>query len=238
MTTPAVSSAVRTADLNPIRYRWFDRFSDRRNGVKDGRKGVPDVDSGVFTTPTFEALAHEFDQLAEQERRNMLTDIDALLRAEHEWVARREVATDVVLGLEKDVESASTPLGPDDLRRRVGGESGTSAEIVAARRLREQAAAAGRIKAQLAIAREDLRGCEVQLARFRGAIRVRAAVGAATVRRSHAHFGRRLACYQRSLVRRHPDGVQLNRLFEARRPKLPEWVDRAGDYPMLLEGQQ
>lgn len=134
----------------------------------------------------------------------------------------------------KDAESASVPLGPDALRRRVGGESDTDPEIVAARRLREHAAAANRVKAELAVARDELRACDVELARIRGAIRVRAAVGAATVRRTYAHFGHRLACHKRSLVRRHPDGVQVNRLLDARWPTLPEWVDRAGDYPVIV----
>jgi hypothetical protein len=235
--SPASTGRARSKELSTVRYRWLDRFSDRRNGAKDGRKGLPDVSADPVATPTFDALGREFDELSEQERENMLTDVGALLRAEHESDARRMIAATVVIEREKEADSASTPLGPDDLRRRVGGESDTDPGIVAARRLREHAAAAAKVEATLATARAELRVCEVRLAQLRGAIRVREAIGAAAVRRAHAHYNRRLACYQRSLVRKHPDGVQLNGLLEARRPKLPPWVERTGDYPLFPDGQ-
>jgi hypothetical protein len=221
--------------FKPMRYGLVTRFFDMRNGRQDGRKGLPDVSAEPVTTPTFEILSALFNETAEKERLRVDLATAALHGRQGELRARIAIVGAAADERRRGVDAIGPEPSEQECLRRVGGETKTDPAVVATRRRRDHGkrlmAACEALERTLA----ELSEYRTQLARVVATIGVEEAAGATQVRRMHAYVLRRLATYQRSLARKHPEGKTLNSKLSARAPRLPGWVADATAEPLRPE---
>jgi hypothetical protein len=210
--------------FKPMRYGLITRYFDMRNGRQDGRKGLPDVSAEPVTTPTFEVLAALFVETAEKERLRVDLATAALHGRQGELRARIAIVGAAADEQRRGVEALGPEPSEQECLRRVGGETRTDPAVVATRRRRDHGKRLAAACAELARTLAELGEYRTQLARVVATISAEEAAGATQVRRMHAYVLRRLATYQRSLVRKHPEGTTLNSKLAARAPQLPVWV--------------
>ncbi|WP_158846635.1 hypothetical protein [Saccharothrix deserti] len=199
----------------PIRYALRHRWEDRAQGRRDGRAGLPAVD-GDGDTPWLRALrkltedAMAAELIVHEQVVAELTDLrgtaaapldalhDRLLRAEA-WSAEADKEPDL------DLRRLADDRHPAHLARNRRLAESLVVRDSAARGLfevRRQVGDTAHLVASLD--REIDRAVEV--ARLR-------------VARLHAHGCRRIAAYWQHVVRRHPDGAQLNARVTPREPE-------------------
>lgn len=220
-----------SAPRRPIRYGPFARLADWWNATRDGHAGLPDVAADPPLTPTFEAHARTYDDRRHHEWKNVVVDTAELSRHAAQLEARISEIEHAALLVDKRLEALPEALSAADLEQRRGGEVDTDVAVVRLRRAREHEARRAPALQELAELRVELQSLRVELIQTRRAIRTRETVGAVRIRRLHAHTQRRLASYQRRLVRVHPDGPRLVPLLAPHLPTLPDWLGSLGDGP-------
>lgn len=216
----------------PIRYGPFARLGDWWNATRDGKAALSDVAADPPLTPTFELHSRTYEDRSRHEWKEVLVATaqaaarSAVLEAE---IGETEQA---VLLVEKRLD-AMPDLSDAELTQRRSGETDTDPGVVRARRSREH----GRVRGQLQRDLDDLRGrlpgLRVEREQVRRTIRIRETVGAVRIARLHAHTQRRLAAYERRLVRVHPEGARLVPLLAPHHPTLPEWAKSLADGPTV-----
>jgi hypothetical protein len=226
-----------SAHPTALRYGLCQWFLDRRAGTADGRAGLPaaeHTDAGPVATPTVTQRTEAFNGRAAAEYRQARLDTAALRERHAELTARATGLTARITELAEQIDAMPPRPSDEELERRGAGETATPIEGVRTRRAREHASR----RAALAERAETLRGehaaVTTELARIDEAAQVRWDVGAAQVRRVHAHTLRRIAAYETRLVRVHPAGRRLTGRLVVPRPELPGWAEPAAPVALTL----
>ncbi|MFG1922089.1 hypothetical protein [Cryptosporangium sp. NPDC048952] len=204
-----------------MRYWAWTRAIDMWNGWRDGLHGLPgDTSTG---TPTSEALVSRCEhRIATEEA--LAAPVFSTHRAavtslteQYDHAAQRAATARIVLAELPAITEAEL------VTRRIA-EAELPESLIRQRRRREHEKRRATLQAQAdeldAMAQQllaDLRRAEAALAGL-------VAAQDARVHRLRAHSRRRLDTYWNQLVRRHPDGVRLNRRLAPETPELPEWV--------------
>lgn len=219
------------APRRPIRYGPFARAADWWNASRDGKAALPDITADPPLTPTFELHSRTYEDRRHHEWKDVLvataqaTERAAVLEAQ---IAETEQAA---LLVEKRLDTIPDQPADAELTQRRSGETDTDPGIVRGRRAREHARGRAQVQQELDALRAALPRLRVELEQIRRTIRIRETVGAVRIGRLHAHTQRRLAAYERRLVRVHPDGARLVPLLAPHHPTLPEWAKNLGDGP-------
>lgn len=219
-----------------IRYGIFARMADRWNAGRDGKSGLPALTDEAALTPTFEVLRQTFEDRQHHERKLIRKDTAGLRGRESALIARVHEVGQEGVDVEKRLEAIPDYLSRAELEQRSGGETDTDIAIVRMRRAREHTARRGPLLAAASRVREELQELRVELDETRRAIRNREVMGALEVSRLHAHTLRRIAAYERRLVRVHPAGSELISQLALQHPQLPDWVHSFGDGPEGVDG--
>lgn len=215
----------------PIRYGVLARLGDRWHAIRDGKAGLPELGSREPVTPTFEVLRQTFEDRQHHERKLIRADTGRLRGRESALLARIHEAGQEAVDVDKRLEAMPEQLSPTELEQRHGGETKTDIAVVRMRRAREHAAGREPLLAAAARLRRQLQELRIELGETRRAIRNREVMGALEVIRLHAHTMRRIAAYERRLVRVHPSGAQLSYRLALHHPRLPDWVHSITDGP-------
>lgn len=216
-----------------IRYGIFARLADRWHATRDGKVGLPAVGTEAPLTPTFEVLRQTYEDRQHHERKLIRSDTAKLRGHESSLIARIHEAGQEAIEIDKRLEAMPETLGPAEMEQRNGGEANTDMAVVRMRRIREHEA---RRKPLLSAAwqlRQQMQELRIELGRTRRSIHDREVMGALEVARLHAHTMRRIAAYERRLVRVHPAGSELISQLALHHPRLPDWVRSLGDGPEL-----
>jgi hypothetical protein len=99
------------------------------------------------------------------------------------------------------------------------------------RRSREHTARRAPLVEEAIKLRAELQDLRVELERTRQRILTCKTLCAVRIHRLHAHTMRRLACYERRLVRVHSEGARLVPLLAPHYPQLAGWVQALADGP-------
>jgi hypothetical protein len=216
-----------------IRYGVFARLGDRWHATRDGKLGLPTVGTEAPLTPTFEVLRQTYEDRQHHERKLIRSDTAKLRGQESALIARIHEAGQEAIEIDKRLEAMPEHLSPAEMEQRNGGEANTDPAVVRTRRIREHE---GRRKPLLSAAwrlRQQLQELRIELGQTRRSIRNREVTGALEVARLHAHTMRRIAAYERRLVRVHPAGTELVSQLALHHPRLPDWVRSFADGPEL-----
>ena len=225
----------------PTRYGPFARLADWWHATRDGKVGLPAIDTGLPgtgpsgtgppLTPTFEAHSHTYQDRCYHEQQKMIVRTAELGDREARINARIAEAEQAMLLVEKRLEAYPEKPTTGELEDRRSGESTTDIAIVRLRRSREHAARRSPLVDEAVGLRTELQSLRVELEQTRQGILTCKTLCAVRIHRLHAHTMRRLACYQRRLVRVHPEGARLVPLLAPHYPQLAGWVRALGDGP-------
>jgi hypothetical protein len=235
MARPAVPRTRRTLSSDAARWvaapsgkpQWYGplaRVSDWLQGNRDGRRGLPVVGSGTVVTPTLRAHGTYFSGGHHDEWQQAERDVTP----NRQKVERLAAESDACRAeIERRLAILSTlperlPQERADERR--AGEADADILVVRRRRDREHAARRDREQAVLDAARARIDQLETEQRATAEEIDRRFVVAAIRVGRMHAHCERRIAVYQRRLLRAHPEADRLAELLAAAHPQLPAWA--------------
>jgi hypothetical protein len=213
----------------PTRYGPFARLADWWHATRDGKAGLPAIDTGPPLTPTFEAHAQTYQDRCYHEQQRMIVRTAELSDQEARINARVAEAEQAMLLVEKRLEAYPEKPTTGELEERRSGEATTDTAIVRLRRSREHAARRSPLVSEAVELRNELQALRVELERTRQGILTCKTLCAVRIHRLHAHTMRRLACYQRRLVRVHSEGARLIPLLAPHHPQLAGWVQALGD---------
>jgi hypothetical protein len=217
-----------------IPYGPFARFSDRWCATRDGKNGVP-----ALPPQDRPVQVPAGQELELGTPRMMFLGQLALGRIEKEWVvyqaeiaaieARLRDSTARRDSLLRELDTAEKRLKlaqetPQNLCTRVAGEERTEEPIVHQRRTLELTR---RREREAVIVRDltiRLDAVEAQVAQFDEQIKIRRRITQRRVAMIEAHSRRRCAAYLTWLVRKHPQGAELNELLRPRWPEQSEWA--------------
>lgn len=219
-----------------IRYGFFARLSDRWHATRDGKSGLPTLAADEPLTPTFEVLRQTYEDRQHHERKLIRADTAQLRGRESALVTRIHEVEQEAVDVEKRLEAIPEQLSPSELEQRHGGEVSTDIAVVRMRRAREHTARRGELLTAASQLRQQLQELRIELGQTRRAIRNREVMGALEVTRLHAHTMRRIAAYERRLVRVHPAGAELIAQLALHHPRLPDWVRGVADGPDGVDG--
>ncbi|MGX4652625.1 hypothetical protein ACWCHM_02920 [Micromonospora sp. SCSIO 07396] len=218
----------------PIRYRLTARIADWWNGRQDARAGLPAVgpdpaprgtphNRSVAFTPHLEKLRRMANDAMHHELVHLQQEVASpalqLARTEAQLVE----AEQALVRAREALQNLTAPT-EDELTARRAGETDTDASVVRKRRLAPYLERRAGLEARRQEAESEL----VRLRQTRAETRERLArsrtVAAARAERIHEHSWRRIGSYWQRLVRKHPDGEELNRTLQPGGPELPGWV--------------
>lgn len=219
-----------------IRYGVFARLADRWHATRDGKSGLPALAGGLALTPTFEVLTKVYEDRQHHERKLIRSHTADQRGRESALVARIHETGQEAIDVEKRLEAMPEQLSLPELEQRNGGETKTDIAVVRMRRAREHTARRAPLLAAASRLRQQLQELRIELDLTRRAIRNREVMGALEVSRLHAHTMRRIAAYERRLVRVHPAGAELISQLALHHPQLPDWVRSFGDGPEGVDG--
>ena len=226
----------------PIRYGPWPRLCDFAQATRDGKRGVPSADAEELGTPAVRDLASGFDGAQEHERQRMNRDLAPLQVRASELEVAIAAARDDVVRLDGVLAGLPQDLTDVELAERRSGETDVDPEVVRNRRRRERAARRAPLLEQRDAASTRGQADRAELDAVRDCIEVRTMIGASRVARLHAYAERRIAAYQRRLLRVHPDRDRLVRLLSRVTPQLPDWAEQilrtpvVGTEPPALSG--
>jgi len=215
----------------PTRYGPFARLADWWHATRDGKVGLPAIDTGPPLTPTFEAHSQTYQDRCYHEQQKMIVRTAELSDREARINAQIAEAEQAMLLVEKRLEAYPEKPTVGELEERRSGEAGTDIAIVRLRRSREHAARRSPVVSESVGLRTELQALRVELEQTRQRIVTCRTLCAVRIHRLHAHTMRRLACYQRRLVRVHSEGARLVPLLAPHYPQLAGWVRALGDGP-------
>src|SRR5918997_2590632 len=215
----------------PTRYGPFARLADWWHATRDGKAGLPAIDTGLPLTPTFEAHSQTYQDRCYHEQQRMIVRTAELSEQVARINARVAEAEQAMLLVEKRLEAYPEKPTTGELEERRSGEATTDTAIVRLRRSREHAARRSPLVSEAVELRNELQALRVELERTRQGILTCKTLCAVRNHRLHAHTMRRLACYQRRLVRVHSEGARLVPLLAPHYPQLAGWVQALGDGP-------
>lgn len=210
----------------PVEW-WQDVF----NASRDGRVGLPDADAvsvGEHSalTPHIETLTRAFEDSAERERIRALRDLAAVLHRRAVERASVDEHADALVAAQEELTGVGEPEAVELEVRRIG-EDGVDSALVRERRRREYEKRVAPLRAEVRRQESGLLTARAALARTEGVVDVRVGLAAARVARLHAHVLRRIAVYERRLLRVHPAPHQLRARLPLLRPVLPAWTHSA-----------
>jgi hypothetical protein len=220
-----------------ISYGPFARFSDWWCAGRDAKRPLPDLVQEERPRHGAESTA---DIWHTTPRMVMLAELGRG-RMEAEWIKYKAEVHDEQLNLSRaraqraaldaelalareELEHAPPQPSEDELSKRVGGERHTDISVVRQRRLSEHARRRHAAKDQALRIAQKVRDQDVEIARLGEPIRVRFEVAQARAAMVDAYVKRRSAAYLTRLIRKHPQGSQLNHLLGAARSELPAWT--------------
>ncbi|MDQ3154221.1 MAG: hypothetical protein M3R63_21720 [Actinomycetota bacterium] len=213
----------------PTRYGPFARLADWWHATRDGKAGLPAIDIGPPLTPTIEAHSQTYQDRCYHEQQIMIVRTAELCEREARINARIAEAEQAALLVEKRLEAYPEKPTVGELEERRSGESTTDIAMVRLRRSREHAARRSPLVTEAVGLRTELQTLRVDLEWTRQGILTCRTLCAVRIHRLHAHTMRRLACYQRRLVRVHSEGARLAPLLAPHYPQLAGWVRALGD---------
>lgn len=197
------------------------------NGWRDGLHGLPalstagDAGSGAGTgTPTGDALRALYEHHSATEEALAAPAISARQAAVTSAIEQHDHAVQQVAAALIVLAELPDPTERELTTRRIA-EADLPESLVRQRRLREHEKHRSALRRRI----EQLDATSQQrLQQQRSAEAARDGLLAAHAERIHqlrAHSRRRLATYWKQLVRRHPEGVRLNRVLAPESPTLP-----------------
>ena len=204
-----------------------ERKALRRQGIEDGRLGIPEVSEAPepMRTPMRELLLREYDQASARVFREY-TEQTGPRWSNLESVRRR---IEVIIG---QIEQARTDLATAERRRpapgsepvRRLGDERRSPQLVAARRNRDFDREVSRERDALRRLEETERSLRTQNADLGAQIATLHRDAAARVAALRTEFAERQAIYNYALIRRHPEPDVLLALLEIGVPEEPGWI--------------
>jgi len=212
-------------------YSLLARCSDWFHGWRDGRAGVPDPRRAIATTPHREVLIRRALDAFEHERLRLEAGkaVAATMRARAS--SRHEEAQIALTFAERQLATIEPDLAAAELDHRRYAEAQLNPTMVRLRRSREHARSRIQFATAVEEARRRLAATAGELAAERDADDRRLLVTQTRVRRVYEHTHRRLAAYQRQLLRSHPDGAWVSELMDGRQPRVPDWARLPADPP-------
>jgi hypothetical protein len=214
----------------PLRYGPIARCADWWSASRDARKGLPELpaDSGTMPPDDVPIGTPHMSFLGQQ----------GIERIEKEWIVyQAEVADPMadyrdlqakVEALQDELEAAeerfgaleSTAVGTE----RVAGEADTDQGIVNQRRARDLRRKQDEAQATVRRLTTEINRIKAQVAQVREQIEIRLRIAQRRAAMIEAHIRRRRAAYEQRLVRKHPQGRELNRLLRPGWPDAPTWA--------------
>ncbi len=215
----------------PTRYGPFARLADWWHATRDGKAGLPVIGTDPPLTPTFEAHSQTYQDRSYHEQQRMVVRTAELSDREARINTRIAEAEQAMLLVEKRLEAYPEKPTTGELEERRSGETDTPIATVRLRRSREHAARRAPLVEEAIKLRAELQDLRVELERTRQWILTCRTLCAVRIHRLHAHTMRRLACYERRLVRVHSEGARLIPLLAPHYPQLAGWVQALADGP-------
>lgn len=215
--------------MKPIPYDQWKRWTDAFHGWRDGRAGIPaklpkPAPAGPVTTPHREALIRQArDSFAYEhlEYRRLVAGPHRRIMAER---ARLEAAQATLTWTKLAFDKQSRALTEQETRRRRLGEEQQPETVIVQRRRKEHHKLLAGAQAAVTRAEADLTAIEGDLAQAEQEAKQHHEAAVIRVERIHEYIHRRLAVYQRALVRAHSDGAWANAALSVRAPEIPGWA--------------
>jgi outer membrane murein-binding lipoprotein Lpp len=214
----------------PIRYGLLARLADWWCATHDARRGLPELPEDDRSTPDPEVptgtphmsfLGHQGIERMAKEWIVYQSEVADPMAHQSDLEAKREALRD-------ELKIATERFGTLDRgaadSSRVAGEERTDAGIVAQRRVNAYAAKRDEAKAKVDRLTADLNGMSAEIAQIAKRVAIRREIHERRADIIEAHIRRRRAAYETRLVRKHPQGLFLNRLLRPEWPDVPDWV--------------
>lgn len=202
----------------PIRYTFWRRYTDGRQGHIDGKKGLPLLDGPSYDTPMTELLHQTLLDQSAAELLQYEADITAPMADLKRMQRSIQTLTERIAELEQAWEGhRAVKVAPV----RLAGEERVSDDVVAERRTNEHAEAGTPLLAELTAARAQLKSIWEQAVSLAESLAGQHRQLQARFDRLQAYHLERFAVYQRKLLRKHPDGPQLLNKLQLARPAIP-----------------
>lgn len=249
MAEPSVARRTkRWTGARAVRYRWHERWGDRRCGTRDARSrlaptpappeaatvrppemaltaGEAPPSESVWATPTILSLGQLGRARAERAWIAYQAETAELQVSRTESAARSTIMRDRALAAQRRLDELVERPDVDE-NAVVAGEEKAEESVRVGRRRRAHAAA-------VQAAREEIRDCtssaeqaELESTRIADRIRIRREVAEVQVAMIEAYVRRRCSTYLAHLVRKHPDGARIGPLLRAGWSERPSWLSR------------
>lgn len=210
------------------------RCADWWCATRDARRGLPDL-------PADQRESTDHPDIPTGTPHMTFLGQQGIGRIEKEWIVyEAEVADPLadyrdlqaqVRALKAELSTAEERSGT--LEQSSGGtdaapgESATDPGIIAQRRAREHGRKRDEAQSTVRRLTSDISRAEARAAQVKEQIDIRLRIAQRRAAMIEAHIRRRRASYETRLVRKHPQGLLLNRLLRPGWPTAPEWAATA-----------
>jgi hypothetical protein len=219
----------------PIRYGPLARCADWWSASRDARKGLPDLPPDDHSTPD--------EDIPTGTPHMSFLGQQGIERMAKEWIVyQAEVAdpmahrSDLKAGLDAlkdELEIARAKFDALDngkpTTEKVAGEDRTDEGVVAQRRAKAHVAKLEQARATVDRLTADINRKTAEVAQLDKQIQIQKEIHERRADIIEAHIRRRRAAYETRLVRKHPQGLFLNRLLRPDWPAVPEWATASTD---------
>ncbi|GAB2568263.1 hypothetical protein Aab01nite_43680 [Paractinoplanes abujensis] len=217
----------------PIRYGPLARCADWWCATRDARKGLPELpaddrrtpDADIPTgTPHMSFLGQQGIERKAKEWIVYQSEVADPMAHRSDLAARHKALRDELVLAEQRF-TALDEGAPDT--GKVAGEDRTDPGVAAQRRAKAHAAKRDEAKAKVDRLTAELNRMSAEIAQLDEQIAIQKEIHERRADIIEAHIRRRRAAYETRLVRKHPQGLFLNRLLRPDWPAVPDWATAA-----------